>query len=185
MRVALFAADDFSIPICRFLAESGKFACLVTQPDRQRGRGRKISSLPVKDEACCYDIPVLTAEKLTDENFINEFKSFNIDIFKKRGRDPGETPSRKPADVPSRDVPSYGEPAFDEPGFDEPGYDDVYFEDSPLDIDDTGIYDPPPEEEVPPVSADIEIGPEGAYTAPETLDEYLAETGDKPFLEIE
>jgi len=80
MRVALFAADDFSIQLCRYLAGENMLACLVTQPDKPRGRGGKVSKLPVMIEAEKHNVPVFIPDTLKDENFKTEFKSIGADI---------------------------------------------------------------------------------------------------------
>ena len=80
MRVALFAADDFSLPLCNYLAGENLLACLVTQPDRPRGRGKRIDKLPVRKVSEKCGAPVLTPTSLKDENFRSEFENFEIDI---------------------------------------------------------------------------------------------------------
>ncbi|MFH1514310.1 MAG: methionyl-tRNA formyltransferase [bacterium] len=80
MRVALFVADDFSLPLCNYLANENLLACLVTQPDRPRGRGKKIEKLPVREVGDKCGAPVLTPTSLNDENFKAEFEKIEIDI---------------------------------------------------------------------------------------------------------
>lgn len=80
MRIALFAADDFSIQLCRYLAGEHMLACLVTQPDKPRGRGGKVSKLPVRIEAETHNVPVFIPDSLNDENFKTEFKAIGADI---------------------------------------------------------------------------------------------------------
>lgn len=46
------------------LAEAGWLTALVTQPDRPRGRGRKVEPLPIRVLAESQGIPVLTPEKI-------------------------------------------------------------------------------------------------------------------------
>jgi penicillin-binding protein 1A len=155
--------------------------------------------LPTKD---CRDVIVeyflegtLPKEYCYECGKKTQDKSFNINIFKKRGRDPNDTQRRgltdegrgpssngSSLDGRSDDAWNLGEPEFDEPGFGEPGfgesgYDELNYEDAPLDIDNNGNYDPLPEEEIPQVTDDIEIGPENRINSPKT--------GDEPFLEIE
>jgi methionyl-tRNA formyltransferase len=49
--------------------------------DKEKGRGQKISSSPVKEFGIKTNIPVLQPEKLKDENFIGQLKNFNADLF--------------------------------------------------------------------------------------------------------
>lgn len=82
MNIVFMGTPDFSIPSLQILLNSNhKVAAVVTQPDKQRGRGQKISFTPVKEIAVNNNIPVLQPEKLKDESFINELKKINADLF--------------------------------------------------------------------------------------------------------
>lgn len=73
---------DFAIPSLRKLYESNhNVAAVVTTPDKERGRGQKVSFTPVKEFAIEHNIPVLQPEKLKDEGFINDLKNYNADLF--------------------------------------------------------------------------------------------------------
>ncbi len=82
MKIIFFGTPDFAIPILNKIYESKhQLVAVVTAPDKERGRGRKVSFTPVKQFAIEKSIPVLQPEKLRDENFINKLKEFNADIF--------------------------------------------------------------------------------------------------------
>lgn len=53
----------------------------VTAPDKASGRGQKISQSAVKIYAESENIPVLQPEKLRNEEFLEEIKNLNADIF--------------------------------------------------------------------------------------------------------
>ncbi len=73
---------DFSLPSIETLFNSKhKILALVTVPDKEKGRGQKLSASPVKEFGIKNNIPVLQPEKLKDENFIQELKNFNADLF--------------------------------------------------------------------------------------------------------
>ncbi len=74
---------DFSIPSLKILLESNhKVLAVVTQPDRERGRGKKVSFTSVKQFALDNNIPVYQPEKLKgNEEFINQMKSLHPDLF--------------------------------------------------------------------------------------------------------
>lgn len=80
MRVAFFAADNFAIPLLRHLAERGTLCCLVTQPDKPRGRGLKTSPLPIRSEAEKLGIDVLIDESLKSDKFRTAFTALKVDI---------------------------------------------------------------------------------------------------------
>ena len=54
---------------------------VVTQPDRQSGRGRKIIYSPVKQFAIDNDLKILQYEKISDEEALNELESLHPDVF--------------------------------------------------------------------------------------------------------
>lgn len=82
MKIIFFATPDFAIPSLRILHESKhEIIAVVTAPDKPRGRGRSLSVTPIKQFALDNNIPVLTPEKLKDENFEKELKKLNADLF--------------------------------------------------------------------------------------------------------
>ncbi len=73
---------DFAVPSLEILIENGfDVAAVVTAPDKPSGRGLKIQYSAVKEAALKYNIPVLQPEKLKDEAFIAELKSYNANLF--------------------------------------------------------------------------------------------------------
>ena len=82
MKLVFLGTPDFAIPSLRILLESRhEVVAVVTAPDKERGRGRKISFTAVKEFAVKNNLPVLQPEKLKDLNFINELKKLNSDAF--------------------------------------------------------------------------------------------------------
>ena len=66
VRIAFFGTPAFAVPTLQALIRSPHEAVLVvTQPDRPRGRGQRVSPGPVKALAVGHGIPVLQPEKLT------------------------------------------------------------------------------------------------------------------------
>jgi len=82
MRIVFFGTPDFAIPSLNILLKSNhEVVAIVTAPDKRRGRGRSLSVTPVKQCALDNNIKTLTPDKLNDENFENELKSLNPDLF--------------------------------------------------------------------------------------------------------
>ena len=83
MNIVFMGTPDFSIPSLKILLESKhKLLAVVTQPDKERGRGQKISFTPVKEFAVKNNIPVYQPEKLKgNKEFIEKMKSLNPDLF--------------------------------------------------------------------------------------------------------
>lgn len=53
---------------------------VFTQPDRQAGRGKKLKPSPVKLCAQKYDLSVLTPEKISEEEWLTQIESMNLDL---------------------------------------------------------------------------------------------------------
>ena len=59
-----------------------KIICVVTQPDRPKGRGRKLTFPPIKDVALKYNLPLEQPEKVKNNpTFISSLKSIKPDII--------------------------------------------------------------------------------------------------------
>ena len=56
-------------------------AAVVTTPDKRKGRGLKVTESDVKRIARKYKLPILQPEDLKDENFVNELRAFDADLF--------------------------------------------------------------------------------------------------------
>ena len=83
MKIVFMGTPDFSLPSLKILLESNhQVIAVVTQPDKERGRGQKVSFTPVKEFAIEHNIPVFQPEKLKDNfEFVEQMKSHNPDLF--------------------------------------------------------------------------------------------------------
>ncbi len=74
---------DFSISSLKNLIGSKhNVLAVVTTPDKQRGRGRKVSFTPVKEFAIKNNLPVLQPERLkNNSSFVEELKQFDADLY--------------------------------------------------------------------------------------------------------
>ena len=82
MKLIFFGTPDFAIPVLEKIHKSKhELKAIVTAPDKERGRGRKVSAAPVKNFALQNDIPVLQPGKLKSSDFIEELKTFEADVF--------------------------------------------------------------------------------------------------------
>jgi methionyl-tRNA formyltransferase len=81
LRVAFFGTPDFAVPSLTALAASShQVVAVVTQPDKPRGRGHKVSPSPVKEEAARLGIPVLQPIRAKDDAFRAELGAFAPDL---------------------------------------------------------------------------------------------------------
>lgn len=66
IRVVFMGTPDFAVPSLRALLDAGFNVCgVVTQPDRPRGRGHKLSPCPAKTAAESSGVPVIQMQKIT------------------------------------------------------------------------------------------------------------------------
>ena len=73
---------DFARVSLQKLVESNhQVLAVVTVPDKPKGRGLKLQPSPVKRFAQQTGLPVLQPEKLKDEQFVEQLRQFNADVF--------------------------------------------------------------------------------------------------------
>lgn len=73
---------QFALPSLKALKEEDyDLIYVVTQPDRPKGRGRKLSPPPVKELALKYGIPVLQPEDASENNFLSLLKRQKPDLI--------------------------------------------------------------------------------------------------------
>ena len=83
MKIVFMGTPDFAIPSLKILIENNhQILAVVTTPDKERGRGQKITFTAVKQFAVENNIPVYQPEKLKGNNeFVELMKSLNPDLF--------------------------------------------------------------------------------------------------------
>lgn len=78
MKILFMGTPDFAVPCLDILVSNGFDVCgAVTQPDKPKGRGRKLTPPPVKEYAISKNIPVYQPQTLKDgefENVLDELK---------------------------------------------------------------------------------------------------------------
>lgn len=81
MRVVFMGTPEFAVPTLQALIDHHQVIGVVTQPDKQRGRGKKVQFPPVKEKAMEYDLLVYQPLKARDEEFITVLKDLNPDVI--------------------------------------------------------------------------------------------------------
>ena len=82
MRVVFMGTPDFSVPTLEKIIEAGhEIISVVTQPDKAKGRGKKVLFPPVKETALAHDLPVYQPRRARDPEFIEEMKTLNPDVM--------------------------------------------------------------------------------------------------------
>ena len=81
-RIVFFGTPSFAIPILQDLLKGpDKVVGVVTQPDREKGRGRKVVISPVKELALLHGLIPLQPEKAKEETFRETLKSLQPDLM--------------------------------------------------------------------------------------------------------
>jgi len=81
-RIIFMGTPDFAVPCLEALLNSEhQVTAVVTQPDRKKGRGKKLSPPPVKTVAQTAGIPVLQPTRIKPESFIEELHGYRPDVI--------------------------------------------------------------------------------------------------------
>ncbi len=82
MRVIFMGTPSMAVPILRAIHESEhEVIGVVTQPDRPRGRGKKVGISPVKELAIGLRLPIMQPETTRDEFFIAGVSRMSPDLI--------------------------------------------------------------------------------------------------------
>lgn len=81
MRIVYLGTPDFAAESLRALVEGGyNVVAVVTMPDKPAGRGHQLQFSAVKQYALSVGLPVLQPERLKDESFLEELRSYRADL---------------------------------------------------------------------------------------------------------
>ena len=81
LRIVYLGTPEFAAESLRALVEGGyNVVAVVTMPDKPAGRGHQLQFSDVKKYALEVGLPVLQPEKLKDEAFIEELRSYQADL---------------------------------------------------------------------------------------------------------
>ncbi len=81
-RIIFMGTPDFAVPSLKALVEDGyNVLSVITQPDRQKGRGRKVIPSPVKQVAADCGLEILQPEKVSSPDFCAEVRNRRPDLF--------------------------------------------------------------------------------------------------------
>jgi methionyl-tRNA formyltransferase len=81
VRIVFFGTPEFAVPSLQGLIDSPHTVVgVVTQPDRPRGRGQKVTDSPVKALAVAHGLQVLQPLRLRDEGFRRALEAWAADV---------------------------------------------------------------------------------------------------------
>lgn len=82
LNAIFMGTPDFAVPALKTLdASRHKVALVVTQPDRPKGRGRKLAPPPVKSAALELALPVVQPDSVKTERFLAQVAEVKADIL--------------------------------------------------------------------------------------------------------
>lgn len=82
MKVIYMGTPDFAVAPLEAIIQAGhEVTAVVTQPDRQKGRGREIQMTPVKECAQKHGIPVLQPVRIKEPEAVAELQRYPADIY--------------------------------------------------------------------------------------------------------
>jgi methionyl-tRNA formyltransferase len=81
LRIAFFGTPQFAVPtLQRLLASHHPVVGVVTQPDRPRGRGQKVTDAPIKALALQHDLPVFQPQRLREPEVLDTIRAWQPDL---------------------------------------------------------------------------------------------------------
>ncbi|OGX15616.1 MAG: methionyl-tRNA formyltransferase [Omnitrophica WOR_2 bacterium RBG_13_41_10] len=81
MNIAFFGSAKFAVPALKALAGLYNVSCVVTQPDKQKGRGLTLEHTAVKDQALELKLKTYQPVKINHAEAIAFFKKLKPDLF--------------------------------------------------------------------------------------------------------
>lgn len=81
-RIVFMGTPDFALPPFRTLLRAGhSILCVYTQPDKPKGRGKKIQAPPVKEAALSMGVPVFQPASMKEEAVFEALTALSPDLF--------------------------------------------------------------------------------------------------------
>ena len=81
MRVIFMGTPDFAVPTLEALIEKHEVLAVVTQPDKPKGRGKKMVFPVIKEKALEHNITVYQPQKVKTPEFVEILKEYHPDIM--------------------------------------------------------------------------------------------------------
>lgn len=81
IKIVYMGTPEFAVESLRALVEGGyNVVGVITMPDKPAGRGQKLQMSAVKEYALSQNLPLLQPERLKDEVFLAELRSWQADL---------------------------------------------------------------------------------------------------------
>ena len=81
LRVIFMGTPEFAVPSLAALADKAEIICVVTQPDRPKGRGHKLLPPPVKIFAQENNLPIIQPAKVKNPEVVEQLAALKPDLI--------------------------------------------------------------------------------------------------------
>ncbi len=81
MRVIFMGTPDFAVASLEALLREHEVLAVITQPDKPKGRGKKLAFSPVKEYALAHGLAVLQPERVKAPEFVEELRKYNAELI--------------------------------------------------------------------------------------------------------
>ena len=82
MKIVYLGTPDFAVaPLEAIIRAGHEVTAVVTQPDKQKGRGKEVQMTPVKECALRHGIPVFQPVKIKEPEAESKLREYSADIF--------------------------------------------------------------------------------------------------------
>ena len=81
MRVIFMGTPDFAVASLEALLREHEGLAVITQPDKPKGRGKKLAFSPVKEYALAHGLAVLQPERVKAPEFVEELRKYNAELI--------------------------------------------------------------------------------------------------------
>lgn len=81
LKIIFMGTPDFAVPCLATLNENYDIIAVITQPDRPKGRGQKLTPSPVKEYALAHQLNILQPEKIKTPEIEKQLESLAPDLI--------------------------------------------------------------------------------------------------------
>ena len=81
LKIVFMGTPDFAVPCLKTLNENYEVIAVITQPDRPKGRGQKLTPSPIKEYALEHNLTVLQPEKIKTSETEEQLKKLAPDLI--------------------------------------------------------------------------------------------------------
>lgn len=81
MKILFMGTPEFAVKTLEACIKNHEVLAVFTQPDKPKGRGKKIAYPPIKEVANAHQIPVYQPDKIRKGDWANDIKAINPDVI--------------------------------------------------------------------------------------------------------